>query len=198
MNKAVSFLPVALVLGLFLAPSAQAFDLDGWGNTSLKTGSGDEITIKNGLFGSKTRVVKDRLGDKYVSKKGLLGNTNKEVAIFGNSYSKKRGIFGTRETEVKSLFGDSFKTKKNLFGYRSTQIDASGVSSLVSSAIQGLTTKPIAPLHEPNTFGAQGNQGTLSNPAYDGSSFPAGNNAFPPVSQEAPLDAVTQSLDSQQ
>lgn len=179
MNKVVNSFSLLLVMGLVLASPAQALDLSGWGNTSLTTGSGDEITIKNGLFGSKTRVVKDRLGDKYVSKRGLFGNTEKEIGVFGNSYKKKKGIFGGRETEVTTIFGDSLKTKKNLFGYRSTQIDAGGVTSLVSSAIQGLRAKPMPPLHDPG-FGTQGTGlSPLTTP------------------QEVPLDAVPQSLDGQ-
>lgn len=186
MNKLVSGLSLVLVVGAVASQSAQAFDLTSWGSTSLKTGSGDEITIKNGLFGNKTRVVKDRLGDKYVSKRGLLGNTDNEIGILGNSYSKKKGIFGTKETEVTTLFGDSLKTKKNIFGYRSTQINAGGISSLVSSAIQGMRTKPMVPLHDPN-LGANppiGTQGTGLSPLT--------------TPGEAPLDAVPQSLDAQQ
>ncbi|MDZ4832376.1 MAG: hypothetical protein SGJ27_01110 [Candidatus Melainabacteria bacterium] len=189
MNKVVSSLSLVVVFGLAMAPSAQAQMFDGWGNTSLKTGSGDEITIKNGLFGSKTRVVKDRLGDKYVSKRGLFGNTDKEIAVFGNSYKKKKGIFGGRETEVSTLFGDSIKSKKNLFGYRSTQIDASGMSSLIGAAIQGLSSKPMV-LHEPG-LGAT-SQGGLAIP-------PEGTPGLSPLvnPQDAPLDAVPQSLDGQ-
>ncbi len=186
MNKLVSGLSLVLLLGGVSSQSAHAFDLSGWGNTSLKTGSGDEITIKNGLFGNKTRVVKDRLGDKYVSKRGLLGNTDNEIGVFGNSYSKKRGIFGTKETEVKTLFGDSLKTKKNIFGYRTTQVDASGLNSLVSAAIQGMRAKPMPPLHD-SSLGAIppiGTQGTGLSPLT--------------TPGEVPLDAVPQSLDAQQ
>jgi hypothetical protein len=139
--KAATSLSLMLVIGLCLAPAAQA-DTSNW---NIKSGFGDEITIKNGILGNKKRVVKDRLGDKYETSKGLFGNTSTEVNLLGNSYSKKKGIFGTRQTEVKSLLGDSIKTKKGWFGRRTTTVDASGMTSLLGSAISRATKKPLLP-----------------------------------------------------
>lgn len=143
--KSVSSLSLVVVLGLSLAPAAHAGIIDS-SNMSIKTGFGDEITIKKGIFGNKKKVVKDRLGDKYETSRGLFGNTNTEVNLLGNSYSKKKGILGTRETQMTSLLGDSIKTKKSWFlGRRTTQIDASGVTGLIGSAITRATKKPMLP-----------------------------------------------------
>lgn len=143
--KALSSMSLMLVIGLSVAPAAQAFNFDS-SNWSIKTGFGDEITIKNGILGDKKTVVKDRLGDKYETSKGLFGNTKKEVNLLGNSYSKKKGIFGTRETEMKTILGDSIKTKKGwLLGRRTTQIDASGLTNLLGTAISKATQKPLLP-----------------------------------------------------
>jgi len=155
--KAVSSISLMLLISLSLAPAANA-DTSNW---NIKTGFGDEITIKNGIFGNKKRVVKDRLGDKYETSRGLFGGTNTEVNLLGNSYSKKKGVFGTRETEVKSILGDSIKTKKGWFGRRTTTVDASGVTSLIGSAIGRATKKPVPPsmpggfAPDVSTFGSQ-------------------------------------------
>lgn len=151
--KAVSILSIVLAFGFSNVTAAQA-QVSNW---NIKTGFGDEITIKNGIFGNKTKVVKDRLGNKYESKKGILGNTETGVSLLGNSYSKKKGLFGTKETEVTSILGDSIKTKKGWFGRRSTTIDASGVSNLIGSAIQGAKKKAsgVGLVPDVSSFGSQ-------------------------------------------
>lgn len=193
--KALSSMSLMLVISLCVAPAAQAFDSSNW---SIKTGFGDEITIKNGILGNKKTVVKDRLGDKYETSKGLFGNTKNEVNLLGNSYSKKKGIFGTRETEMKTVLGDSIKTKKGwLFGRRTTQIDASGLTNLLGTAISRATQKPLLPPMpvdggpDVSTFGSR-MAGEFGGPA-DGN-FPPPMSAMP---ENSPLDsAAAEALDA--
>lgn len=185
-----------VVLGLSLAPAAHAGIIDS-SNVSIKTGFGDEITIKKGIFGNKKKVVKDRLGDKYEVSNGIFGNTNTEINLLGNSYSKKKGILGTRETEMKSLLGDSFKTKKSwLLGRRTTTIDASGVTGLVGSAISRATRKPMLPpmpvgngAPDVSTFGSRmaGDMGGGENLPPPMSAMPESDLSAPPAGE---LDTV--------
>lgn len=158
MKRSAFSFTLALVLAVSLMPAAQAQ------NWSIKTGSGDEITIKNGIFGNKSKVVKDRLGNKYESSRGLFGGTGTEVSLLGNTYSTKKGLFGTREIEAQSILGDSIKTKKGwLLGRRTTTVDARGVTGLIGAAIKGSTGKKVNPLAgfgsgngpDISTFGSQ-------------------------------------------
>ncbi|HEY9783811.1 MAG TPA: hypothetical protein V6D17_00320 [Candidatus Obscuribacterales bacterium] len=116
-----------------------------WGSFTFKDGYGEEITVKNSLFGTKSKVIKDRIGDKYSSKQGLFGGKATEVAVLGNSLKRKKGWFGRSETEAKTILGDSFKTKKGILGNRTTTVDLSGVSALVKQFVgaKGATTSSL-------------------------------------------------------
>jgi hypothetical protein len=96
----------------------------------IKDGFGEEIQIRNGFFGRKTKVVKDRLGNGYSSKTGLFGTREQDVNILGNTVKRKKGLFGGSDIQGSTIFGDKVTTKKGIFGRRTTTIDASGISSV--------------------------------------------------------------------
>lgn len=133
---------LALALSAFmaaaLAPGAFAESRD----ISIRDGKGEELTVKNGLLGSKTTVVKDRLGNKYEKKKGLFKKSSTEASAFGNSVKKKKGLFGSSETEVTTVLGDKLTTRKGIFGRRKTTVEAGGLTSLMG---QFLTSGKTAP-----------------------------------------------------
>lgn len=119
-----------------------------WGdNFTIKTGFGDEITVKKGVLGRAEKVVTDRLGDKYVQKKGMFGGTTTEVNLLGNKLKKTKGWFGGSTIEGSTILGDTVTTKKGWFGRKTTTVDVSGVTSLV----QSLLSKSKQP--EPSTSG---------------------------------------------
>ena len=109
---------------------------------TIKDGFGEEVVIKNGLFGTKQHVVKDRLGDKFVQKKSVFGSKDTEVNVLGNSFKKKKGLFGSSEIEGTSILGDKVTTKKGWFGRRTTTVDVSGVSSVIRDLFAGRKTPP--------------------------------------------------------
>lgn len=98
---------------------------------TIKTGGGEELTIKNGLFGGKQKVVKDRFGDKYESKKGWFGTKQSKVSVLGNHLETKKGLLGSSEVEATSILGDKVTTKKGWFGRRKTTVELAGVSSMI-------------------------------------------------------------------
>jgi hypothetical protein len=98
---------------------------------TIKDGFGEEIVIKNGLFGGQQRVVKDRLGNHYASKKGWFGSKETSVNVMGNEFKKKKGWFGGSDIEGHSMLGDTVSTKKGIFGRRTTTVDVSGISGLI-------------------------------------------------------------------
>ena len=114
----------------------------------FKTGFGDEIVINRGWLGTKHTLVKDRLGDKYESKKGLLGNKEFSAGVLGNSFTKKKGVLGRKEYQVKSLLGDSVSYKKGWF-VRRANVDASGISGLLGQGINSLKGTMLTPT-QPN------------------------------------------------
>lgn len=107
----------------------------------LKTGKGEELVIKNGFFGGKEKVVKDRFGNKYESKKGWFGTKKTDATVLGNSYQSKKGLFGGTDVSGSTILGDSVRTKKGIFGRRTTEVDVSGVTSLV----EGFINKRMTP-----------------------------------------------------
>lgn len=141
MFKPGTSLSIALTVSVFLQTACFAWP----SKFSLQTGSGDEITIKKGWFGSEKKVVKDRLGDGFEQSEGIFGNKSTKVGVLGNSYSKKKGIFGTKETEVTTIFGDSLKTKKGWFG-RSTTVNASGITGLIDATIHNKLSSKLPAL----------------------------------------------------
>ncbi len=121
-------LAVMLCCSLSIVPNpATAFDP---GNLTIKSGSGEEITYKKGMFGKKQVLVKDRIGNKYEKKKGMLGGRSKEVSVLGNQYKSSHSVLGDK-AEGRSFFGDTVTVKKGMFGRRSTEVDLSGISGVV-------------------------------------------------------------------
>jgi hypothetical protein len=119
---------------------------------TIKSGMGEEFTIKNGLFSSKSKVVKDRYGNKFEQKKGLFGGKKTEVNVLGNSFSAKKGLFGSTNVEGNTIFGDTVKTKKGLFGNRKTEVDLSGVSTLVNNLMQNKKPQTNLPNNANESF----------------------------------------------
>jgi hypothetical protein len=123
----------------------------------IKTGQGEELSIRNGFFGRKTTVVKDRLGNGYATKTGLFGSKEQQVNILGNTIERKKGWFGGSNVQGSTIFGDRVSTKRGIFGRRTTEVDVSGTANLVKSlwqkhgpSITGKSTAaPLAPLSTP-------------------------------------------------
>lgn len=106
------------------------------GDFSIKSGGGEELTIKNGLFGGQQKVVKDRFGDKYETKKGWFGTKQSKVSVLGNHVQTKKGLLGSSEVEATSILGDKITTKKGWFGRRKTTVELGGVSSMIGQLIK--------------------------------------------------------------
>ena len=124
-------------------------------NWTVKTKYGDEVSVRDGWFGTgKTLVKTNKTGKIYESKRGLFGNQQSQlsllggsvsrkkgwlgrnetdVSFIGNSVTRKKGLFGSQSTEVKTVFGDTIKTKKGWFGRTTTEIEPGGLSSMLSS-----------------------------------------------------------------
>lgn len=141
-----NYLPAALIAAacLLATPETARADL---GNLTIKDGSGEEITIKRGIFGNETRVVKDRLGNGYESKKGIFGSKEQKVSVLGNQVKRKKGWFGRDKVEASSILGDSIKSEKGFFGRRNTTVDVSGVTGLVKQLMGD--KKPIKNVNAP-------------------------------------------------
>lgn len=131
------------MLALLLAASTATPVLARGNDLIFTTGKGEEVQIRNGWFGRKTKVVKDRLGNKYESKTGLFGSKDTQVSVLGNSYKQKKGLFGGSDIQGSTIFGDRVTTKKGIFGRRTTTIDASGVTSLVQSLLKDKDGQPL-------------------------------------------------------
>jgi hypothetical protein len=125
---------------------AFAHDKDKPGTLDIRTGFGEEIYVKHGLLGNEETAARDRLGDQYVNKKGILGGEDKAVNVFGNRYVKHRGAFGLGGTTVQasSILGDKIYSKKGFLGLgpRQTTVDLSGVSSVAQQLIGKLHPHP--------------------------------------------------------
>lgn len=127
-NKQALFaLPLLLSL-IFVSPAlARGND---W---TITDGMGEEIQVRNGFFGKKSTLVKDRMGNGFKKDKGILGGTSTEASVLGNGFKKKTGIFGGSDISGSTIFGDSVQTKKGIFGRRKTTVDLSGSSKLIQS-----------------------------------------------------------------
>lgn len=99
----------------------------------IKSGFGDEVLIKNGFFGRKSTVVKDRMGNGFTTRGGMFGSGQSSVNVMGNNLTRKKGWFGQSEIKGGTILGDKVSTKKGLFGRRTTTVDVSGTSSVVKN-----------------------------------------------------------------
>ncbi|MBS2009817.1 MAG: hypothetical protein JST01_22375 [Cyanobacteria bacterium SZAS TMP-1] len=103
-----------------------------WGSMDVKLGKGEELHVKNGLFGTRKVAVKDRLGDQYENGQGLFGTSHKKVQILGNGVEVNQGLLGNKSISARTILGDKFETHKSFFGLgpRTTKVDLSGASSM--------------------------------------------------------------------
>jgi hypothetical protein len=131
---------VATILSLSCSLSGLARGND----LTVTTGHGEEIQIKNGFFGRRNVEIKDRLGDKYVQKKGFFGSKETSVNLFGNQIQKKKGWFGGSDISGQDILGDKVTTKKGIFGRRTTTVDVSGAASLIQNLFSD--KKPLSQL----------------------------------------------------
>jgi hypothetical protein len=124
----------ALILALGFATlsvqnaQAKAQDL------SITNGKGEEIVIKSG----RSKVIKDRFGNGYASKKGWFRKNEKDVSILGNQYKSKKGLLGGSKTEATTILGDKVVSKKGWFGLgrRKTTVDLSGTTQAVEQLLK--------------------------------------------------------------
>lgn len=128
-----SVLAALLMINLAL-PSVLARGND----LTITDGMGEQLQVKHSLFGKKTRIVKDRLGDGFAQEQSLLGSRTTEIGLLGSQFKSKTGLLGNSETGASTIFGDKFVSKKGIFGRRKTAVDLSGSSQL----IRGLLSKP--------------------------------------------------------
>ncbi len=142
---------VAMLLSMSSSLSALARGND----LTITTGHGEELQIKNGFFGRKNVEIKDRLGDKYVQKKGLFGSKETSVNLLGNQVQKKKGWFGGSDISGQDILGDKVTTKKGIFGRRTTTVDVSGAASVIQNLFSD--KKPLSQLPKP-PLDARGNQ----------------------------------------
>lgn len=115
----------------------------------ITDGQGEVVKVERGWFGSKKKVVKDRMGNGYSSKKGLFGTTEQEGSVLGNSFKRKKGFFGRSDIQGSTIFGDKVTTKKGLFGQRKTTVDVSGSAAMIKTLLG--SKQPKATLSEPTT-----------------------------------------------
>lgn len=155
-NKSI-FATVALSISV-VATSPCAFALDTW---EFKTGKGESVVVKKGIFGTKTIRLQDRLGNGYESDKSFLGKKKNAVSILGNGVSVEKNIFGRSSIKGSSLFGDKIETKRSWFGLgpRRSSVDISGVTGLAEKLLTkrqvpgGLSaTSPAQGLVDPKTY----------------------------------------------
>lgn len=163
-----------LVSLIFAAPSFAR------GNDFVITdGMGEEIQIRNGLFGKKTKVVKDRLGNGFKQETGIFGGKTTEASILGNEFKKKKGLLGGSDISASTIFGDNVKTKKGIFGRRTTTVDLSGSSKLIQSFFgprKGVAAAPQGSIDSQNSFNSQSSVDAQSSLNSTDPSFPTGGN----------------------
>lgn len=133
---------------------------------AISDGQGEMLQVKNPLFGKKVRVVKDRLGDGFAQRQGILGGSDSEYSVLGNKVQKHKGILGNSEMSGSTIFGDRIVSRKGIFGRRKTAVDISGSSNLIKSLI--------------------GHPGGRPYPAYNGGSANLAPPAAPPLLQSMP------------
>lgn len=141
----------AVLTTLFISTIQAGYALDTW---EFKTGKGESVLVKKGLFGTKTVRLKDRLGNGYESDNSFLGSKKNTVSVFGNGVSVEKNIFGRNSIQASTILGDKIETKRSWFGLgpRRTSIDVSGVTSLAEK----LLIKKQAPVGLSSPGGAQG------------------------------------------
>ena len=138
---------------------------------TITDGMGEEIKVRNGFFGKKSAVVKDRLGNGFKKEKGIFGGTTTEASILGNGFKKKKGILGGSDISGSTIFGDTVQTKKGIFGRRTTTVDLSGSSKLIQSFFgPKQPARQLQPVTPSPDFAP-----TQSSAAFD-SSLPTGGN----------------------
>ena len=155
-NKSI-FAAVALTISV-VAASPSAFALDTW---EFKTGKGESVIVKKGLFGTKTVKLQDRLGNGYESDKSFFGKKKNAVSILGNGVSVEKNIFGRSSIKGSSLLGDRIETKRSWFGLgpRHISVDISGVTGLAQKLLTGKqapgglsAASPAQGLVDPKTY----------------------------------------------
>lgn len=130
---------------------------------SITDGMGEEIQIKKGWFGGKSKNIQDRFGNKYQSSNGILGGSQSEATVLGNSFKRKKGWFGGSNVQGSTIFGDKVESKKGWFGGRKTTVDLSGSAAVVKSLFASSKPKPFIqdPLPLPSQFDAPVQRQTL-------------------------------------
>ncbi len=121
---------------------------------SINDGMGEQVQVRNPLFGKKVRVVKDRLGDGFAQQQSILGSKTTEVSLLGNRVQKKKGLFGNTETDASTIFGDKFVSKKGIFGRRQTAIDMSGSGQMIKSLFGHVASPNFVPYNPAMAPGA--------------------------------------------
>ena len=162
---AYKFLAIPLLLSLVLVTPALARGND----FNFTDGMGEEIQIRNGLFGSKSKLVKDRLGNGFKQEKGWFGTKTTQASLMGNDFKTKKGILGGSDISGSTIFGDSIKTKKGIFGRRTTTVDLSGSGKMLQSFFgPKRSLQPVAPF----------NNGSIDTPVQIDSSLPSGGSPY--------------------
>jgi hypothetical protein len=133
-----AIMPLLMVLTIFSVSTAQAKS----NNFTLNNGSGESLSVKNGLLGGQTTAIKDRLGNTVEKKNGWFGSKSTKVKALGNSYETKKGWFGQKTTTTTTILGDKIETKKGWFGKRHTTVDVSGTSKLIGNFLSKSKTGP--------------------------------------------------------
>jgi hypothetical protein len=165
---------LALLVSILLSNSLPAL---AWPiNLTVTSGEGEEATYKRGLLGNKRTTVKDRLGDKFETKRGIFGiSKDDELGVLGNGAKFHKGILGNTETDVHTMFGDSVKYKKNVFGWRRANIDLHGMTSVMDQGFRPSIPSQNAPIASPNYTPGEGRLGRINpEPQSDSSLMPNG------------------------
>lgn len=143
LDNLTKFSLLAFVTISFLSPvsvSARGNDF------TITDGQGEEIQVKNPLFGKKVKVIKDRMGNGYAQEKGLLGSKDTELKLLGNKMQHHKGLLGNSELSGSTIFGDKIVSKKGIFGRRKTTVDVSGTAGLIKSFFGGSSSASTMPL----------------------------------------------------
>lgn len=130
---------VALLVTSFVSAIPASFALDTW---EFKTGKGESVLVKKGLFGTKTVKLKDRMGNGYESDNGFWGSKKNSVSFLGNGVTIEKNVLGRNSIQASSILGDKIETKRSWFGLgpRRTYIDASGVTNLAEQLLKKQTS----------------------------------------------------------
>ena len=169
-NSWAMALGAVVLAATFAIPiSAQSWPI----KVKVSDGDGETVEYKKGILGDRKTLVKDRIGDVYENSRGLFGITNtQQIGVLGNGVKHHRGIIPwTSETDAHTMFGDSVKYKQNIFGFRTANVDAHGISDLLSRKPSAGTPNNAPQNHAPpSDYGNQqpDNSGRL-NPPQDNS-----------------------------